>query len=190
MAYTADIPQPGDNPSQSQGQILGNFQAIQTLIDVNHADFASAQAGNHIMVTLVDQTGGLPAAPTGTNLNIYNAQDGSGVNQVYLQGPAATRFATAFPFTQCHGTNSGWTYLPSGILMWWFTTGAITAPSTTINYITSVPSFVGFTNAPAVFAQLRTTPSTAPLYITSATSTQCVVTTATNASVYLFAIGN
>lgn len=39
FTYTANIPQPGDNPAQSQDQILNNFQSINQANNVDHIDF-------------------------------------------------------------------------------------------------------------------------------------------------------
>jgi hypothetical protein len=188
MAYNQNIPQATDNPAQSQGQLLGNFQEIYTLIGTNHENFGSALEGNHFMVTWTDNTGDLPAAPTGTNLNIYNAQDAATVQQLWLQGPAATRFATAFPFTSASitGTNSGWTYLPSGVKMWFFR-GTLTSSPTTVVYTTAVTGFPGFTNPPMVMVNPVFTANT--LLITSITNTQVVFTNSSAGTAIMFAIG-
>ncbi len=47
MSYQNNIPQPTDALSQSQSDILNNFAAIQTLIDVDHVDFANINQGKH-----------------------------------------------------------------------------------------------------------------------------------------------
>lgn len=56
MAYNENIPQPSDNPSQSQGQILSNFQEISTAFNLDHGNFNSANQGKHTLVDLVRQT--------------------------------------------------------------------------------------------------------------------------------------
>lgn len=54
MSYTPNIPQPGDKPSVSQGQILANFQTLNTIFGINHYEFNSgANAGKHKIVSLV-----------------------------------------------------------------------------------------------------------------------------------------
>jgi hypothetical protein len=51
------IPNATDQPSQSQSQIRTNFQSIQSLVDVNHVDFADGvNFGKHNFVSLVQQT--------------------------------------------------------------------------------------------------------------------------------------
>jgi hypothetical protein len=64
MAYQANIPQPGDLLSQSQSDLLNNFMALQTLIDINHVDFASGDQGKHKWVTFPVQ-GAIPPAGSG-----------------------------------------------------------------------------------------------------------------------------
>lgn len=53
--YTSNIPQPGDNPSQSQDQILQNFQSISTVNGVNHVAFNDANEGKHKFLQMPEQ---------------------------------------------------------------------------------------------------------------------------------------
>ena len=128
MAYNPNIPQPTDLLSQSQTDILANFQAIQTLIDVNHVDFASGNQGKHFFIQFPVQS---PVPTTGggevglycqtstytTNPElVFSHQNGAGIVE----------------FTSSLQASAGWTYLPSGILLKW---GQGTANgSATINF--------------------------------------------------------
>lgn len=197
MAYSNSIPQAADNPSQSQSQLLANFQAIQTLVGVNHKNFNDPLAGNHFMVTWTDNTGSIPAAPTGTNLNMYNAKDAASVNQLYLRGPVATQFATAFPFTQNNPDVGGWTYLPSAIKMAWAAVN-VGAGLVNINLTTATfgANFPGFTNVFSVQASVGgstiTNPPTVALVVSSSASVLQLKTNLTSGTVpvYIFVIGN
>lgn len=60
MAYNADIPQASDDPSQSQGQILGNFQELNTSNSVNHGTYSDADQGKHKFLQMPEQS----SAPT------------------------------------------------------------------------------------------------------------------------------
>ena len=60
MAYNADIPQAADDPSQSQGQLLGNFQELNTSNSVNHVAYNDADQGKHKFMQMPEQS----AAPT------------------------------------------------------------------------------------------------------------------------------
>lgn len=55
MAYNESIPQASDNPSQSQAQILGNFQEISTAFNLNHGSFNSAEQGKHTFLQMPEQ---------------------------------------------------------------------------------------------------------------------------------------
>src|SRR5438445_164595 len=52
MAYQSNIPQATDQLSVSQGDILNNFAALSTFLNINHVDFASGDQGKHKWVTL------------------------------------------------------------------------------------------------------------------------------------------
>jgi hypothetical protein len=55
--YTPNIPQPGDNISGSQNQILENFQTANTAFGSDHTAFdVVASQGKHKQVTLIQNT--------------------------------------------------------------------------------------------------------------------------------------
>ena len=60
MAYLPDIPQAQDDPSQSQGQLLANFQELNTFLSVNHLDLNAAGQGKHKFMQMPEQS----SAPT------------------------------------------------------------------------------------------------------------------------------
>jgi hypothetical protein len=129
MAYNNTIPQPGDQPKDSQPQILTNFAAIKTLIDVNHVTFDAAGEGKHKFITLPVQA----AAPAlATDNGIYNKNYATTAkNETYIHNqtlagtsdiPMSASFLsnTAVPILGL----TGWTYLPSGVLIkWGYATG-------------------------------------------------------------------
>ena len=125
MAFNANIPQAGDQISQSQGQILQNFQAIQTLIDVNHVDFASPDQGKHMFVTLTNQVA--DPATGATEINLYNRQSAYLTTQALWLSNGSTGFAQEISSNL--RASPGWAFLPSGLLMKWGTgtgSGAVT----------------------------------------------------------------
>jgi hypothetical protein len=147
MPYNQNIPQATDNPSQSQAQLLGNFQEIQTLIGVNHENFGAPLEGNHTMVTFTDQTASVPAQPTGANINVFNKIDTLGEQQLWIQSAVATQFATALPITQAFVTAAhGWTYIPSGLIIAFasvnFGVGTTVIPLNAATFGTSFPGFI------------------------------------------------
>jgi|SRR5271165_3263752 len=129
MAYNNAIPQPTDLISVSQGDLLNNFAAIQTLLTVNHVNFNTADQGKHMWVTFPQQ-GATPPAGSGflaTELGLYNAVNATTTkNELYVnktnqatvvQVPmtASTLSTSSSP---AQGTQ-GWSYLPSGIIIKW-----------------------------------------------------------------------
>lgn len=134
-SYQPTIPQATDQLSKSQGDILNNFGAIQTLIDYDHVDFSGAvvasistSAGKHFRVTLPAQS----PAPTfaGGDVGFYNFLNTvSGINELYVNKLNVGSVNAQVPMTMSvlstiasptfvTGQN-GWTYLPSGILLKW-----------------------------------------------------------------------
>lgn len=92
MSYNPNIPLSTDRPSQSQGQILTNFQQLDSIFAINHVTFDDATVANrgkHTYVTLIDETA-TPPTPSGTDIALYSAV-ASGVNELfYIQGAVGT----------------------------------------------------------------------------------------------------
>jgi len=159
MAYNANIPQPSNQLSQSQADILANFQEIKTLIDVNHEDFASADQGKHKWVTLTQQ-GAIPPAGSAfgaTELGLYNAVNSvttknelyvKKVNQVTTVQIPATASILSTSSSPIAFSN-GWSYLPSGILLKWgvFTTGVAGFQNFNFPVSATIPVFTGVISA-------------------------------------------
>lgn len=125
MAYNPNIPQPTDIPANSQSQILANFGGISTLIQVNHVNFDDPDQGKHKWVSMPQQVA--DPATTASETAIYSATDAdSGNLELKFRRPTN---GSVIPMTAKGGTTSGWTMLPSGILIKWNTgvgTGAFT----------------------------------------------------------------
>jgi hypothetical protein len=145
VAYQNNIPQATDLLSQSQTDILNNFAAIQTLIDVNHVDFASVDQGKHKFITFPVQ-GAAPAFAAG-EIGLYNFLDPvTAVNQLYVVNAVGS--ATPMTASELPSATSGWTYLPSGLLMVWGEATIIAGGVITVLY-SSVGAFPGFLAAAA-----------------------------------------
>lgn len=112
MAYNNNVPQAGQRIKDTQQPINDNFAAIDTLIAVNHEAFNTADAGKHKFVTLTNQG----AAPVGAanEWNIYNILNG-GVQELTLRKAGGVEI----PITKYAGGGSGYTYLPSGMILKW-----------------------------------------------------------------------
>jgi hypothetical protein len=113
MPYNANIPQPTDQLSVSQGQILDNFIDVSSLVNINHVNFDLADAGKHKWVTFPSQAA-IPTPPFLVGeVELYNIVNATtAVNELYVQkGPGGT----PIPMTaSVISGNNGWTYLPSG----------------------------------------------------------------------------
>jgi hypothetical protein len=131
MSFNQNIPQPGDKISQSQGQILGNFQSLYTWANANHVSFDLTNAGKHIYVQMPVQ--GAPPAFTLGEIDLWNQAytvNAATKNEFYIRKENQTNVGTvdvSVPSTASilgyySGASisyTGWTFLPSGILMQW-----------------------------------------------------------------------
>lgn len=165
MAYISNIPQSTDLFSASQPQILGNFGAIKTLIDINHVDFADAtNQGKHNFVSFFPQSS-TPTLNNTTDVIAYGMISSltsqneifiSKVNQAtvtLIQSTASILSTTSAPAI----FSSGWTYMPSGILLKW---GANISANgvTVITFPTgsNIPAFTAPNGCQTVIAQIAT----------------------------------
>ncbi len=116
MAYNANIPQPADQLSQSQPQLLANFQAISTLINVNHNDFGSPNQGKHFFVEFPVQAS--DQVTVASEVGVYCKTSAfSGVPALFLRRQTN---GTVVEWTTAVTTSTdGWTRLPSNILLKW-----------------------------------------------------------------------
>lgn len=139
--YNPLIPQPTDQLSISQGDLLDNFQALQALIDVNHVDFASGDEGKHKWVTFPVQVAAPAFAPG--EVGLYNKLPAApfpltGVDELFIQKSNGTNI----PMTASQQATPGWTYLPSGILLKWGNATALPGSNTfTFPAAATIPAF-------------------------------------------------
>lgn len=109
--FNPDIPQPGDNPSNSQPILLTNNTSINGLINVDHENFGTTYAGLHSKVSFVGYSSVvLPAGCTAglyaTTQNIFYKNSAGNIAQLTCRvNPSAAQ--------------SGYTFMAGGILMQW-----------------------------------------------------------------------
>lgn len=82
MVYSPNIPQPSDDPSQSQDLILQNFQSINTVMNVNHENFDTVDQGKHKFVQMPQQASD---ASTGVTEGAIYTKDKSGITEAYYR---------------------------------------------------------------------------------------------------------
>lgn len=131
--YLPNIPGAMDQLSVSQGQLLGNFQQLATVLNANTAT-----------LTLAVQ-GGDP--DTNTSLQMYSKVGINGNPQLFIEretgstdAPLIFDFTEKNLVTRAGQTNCGWTRLPSGILLQW---GLIINVATNNYNVTFPISFTG-----------------------------------------------
>ncbi len=123
MPYNANIPLATDQLSQSQLDLLNNFQSINTWVNVNHVGFNVANQGKHFFVEFP-----VPVATPVTiagEVGLYSRQS-TITNQPELVfahqfGSTAPAGARIVEFTSAGWANTGWCRFPSGILHVWST---------------------------------------------------------------------
>jgi len=103
MAFNPNIPQPSDSLSQSQADILANFQAIEPLFSQGIQDFV-----------ILPAQGSAPA--TGASEIALYSKTVSGAPQLFMRQQSN---GTEYNFTSSLQASSGWARLPSGILIKW-----------------------------------------------------------------------
>jgi len=122
-----DTPNPGNSLGSTQSLIKANFSTIDTAFTVNHVPYndASTFQGKHAFV----QFNVLSSAPTpvANDISMYNyASTLTGLNELFLVKADGT---TTTPITASQKATTGWSYLPSGLLIKW----GITSPINTSN---------------------------------------------------------
>lgn len=117
MPYNPNIPQPTDAISDSQNDILVNFQAIDAWVQVNHTGFDSPpNTGKHTVIDMPQQVALPPTALGETALvTLASAYNALAPTLVYRQ----ENNGTAIEIASASLIAQGWTFLPSGLLMKW-----------------------------------------------------------------------
>jgi hypothetical protein len=131
MAFNPNIPQASDKLSQSQADILGNFQALGAIVNQGILDVVD------LPVQAVAPT---PATPG--DILLYNflnptTTKNEGYVHKYTQaGSSEIPFtASVMSNTVTSSCDNGWSYLPSGLLLKWGRS-AVSTSSATINFQT------------------------------------------------------
>lgn len=119
MAYNNAITAANDLLSQSQDDILQNFQAIQTLIEVNHETFGAADEGKHKFVTFPIQVAD-PATAL-DEVALYSKDNAAGDPALFFKPENQGVGATEYDFTTstAHPSVTGECGFPCGIVMKW-----------------------------------------------------------------------
>lgn len=169
MPFQNNIPQSTDLLSQSQSDILDNFAAIQTLVNVNHVDFASADQGKHKFVTFPVQAPA-PVFNVG-EVGLYNfLEPVSGINELYIVNSSGT--TTPMTAFEIPSATEGWTFLPSGLLMVWGEATIVAGGIITVLYssVGTFPGFVADSSSPQL-TRINNAATTAAFVVVGTSST-------------------
>lgn len=114
MAYNSDIPQSTDDPSQSQGQIVANFQELNTFLSVNHVALNDSDQGKHNFLNLPEQSS---APATAANEGGLYTKEVSGATQLFYRDESSgTERQITNAFT---AATNGTLTIPGGLLIQW-----------------------------------------------------------------------
>lgn len=117
MSYNYNIPQPGDLLSQSQTDILANFTALNSILNINLG----------VLNLPVNATGPTTAANT---IALYSKTNSSSVPALFWRQQSS---GTEVDITSSVNTTTGWCRLPCGIIMKWGQSDITTGSSVTIS---------------------------------------------------------
>lgn len=154
MAYDQTIPKATDRLKDSQPQLLANFAAIKTLVDINHVTFddASGDQGKHKWVSFPSQ-GSAPVFLAGEE-GLYNLVYATTVkNELFVHRQTGATTAET-PFTASllstdsapAANTEGWSWLPSGLLIKWGRGGGTGAVTVTYPVGATIPAFTQVLN--------------------------------------------
>lgn len=183
MAYVSTIPQPGDQLSQSQPQILGNFTSIGSWVAVNHVTFDSGSTtGKHKFVEFPVQSPVPTTAAAEVGLYCQNSTLTSQPELVFSKqsGTSVYEFTSSGQIT-----NGGWVRHPSGILMKWGTGG----PGGAGAYVITFPVAVTNPVFASVYTSFVTPTSNITGYVSALSTTQLTVTVSGAGSFNYLVIG-
>jgi len=136
MAYKSTIPAPTDKLRDSQNDLLNNFAAIKAAFDINHYTFDLADQGKHTHISFPEQAAD-PGAVV-TECQLYAKQSAlSTAPELFVQRGDGT----VYEFSSATRNATGWTRLPSGILLKWGNTSGTGANTVTFPVAATVPAF-------------------------------------------------
>lgn len=173
--YNNAIPQPNDLISQSQPDILTNFASINSIIDINHIDFANANAGKHNVCEFPAPTtfGGTSAGEVALFSNVSTLS--TEPELVFQKQAGSAAPITTIEFTSAAYTTPGWTRLPSGILLKWGASSATGLGTITYPVAANIPVFLAVLTVMITTSTLLLTDSNRLVVFVGSTTTDLTV---------------
>jgi len=152
MSYKNSIPQPTDKLRDSQNDILNNFAAIKSAFDINHYTFDLADEGKHTHISFPEQAAD-PGAVL-TEMQLYAKQSAlTSVPELFVQRGDGT----VYEFTSATRAATGWTRLPSGILIKWGSDSGTGDDTFVLPVAATIPAFTAIYSVQLTVADALTT---------------------------------
>lgn len=137
-----DVPIPTNNPSTDAPNMRTNFSSIQSLVDVDHTDFANMNAGTHLQVQFgTNNTPGGFALPT-----LFTKLDTANNPQLFYYATSAAASQNQYVLNAL-GSNKGSVLLMGGVILKWFT-GTLTTPTQEFDFAAGGGIVLGLNNFP------------------------------------------
>lgn len=164
--YTADIPKPTDQISQSQGQLRNNANAIPELLNINHIGFNVANFGKH---KFVEFPVGAAQTTAANEVGLWSAVSGFSGQPALFFSPQSTvggfdistsgRQIYTTPVPGIFTPGGSWVRFPSGVLYKWGNfSGASPFAFQTVDLAgNTIPAFI---NAPDIVMVTAVDPTT------------------------------
>lgn len=130
MAYFDNIPLATEAPADTRPKFVQNFQAIKTLVGIDHKNFGDAQEGKHDKVTLPVRV--MPPVG-GAEVILYSATV-SGDAHLFIRS-----LTKNIDIMDGSNTAQGWARLGTGLLVKWG--NLITTPVSTVALNSFGPAF-------------------------------------------------
>ena len=133
--YLPNIPQPQDDPSQSQNEILENFQTINTSNSVNHVAFNNTDQGKHKFIQMPEVTAPDPIPTTAANEGALFTEVSNSLTELFWV-PESNGTKIQLTNGSIDASASGYTFLPGNLLIQW---GTAAGNSSATGFINTFP---------------------------------------------------
>ena len=127
MPYTNNIPFAAQRFKDSEPLIRDNFVEIQNALVVNHGDFGIPNVGKHLFLQMPVQGAG--PVTNATEMGLYTKTGITTNPEMFIRRESN---GAEIEFTGALAANTGWTRLPSGILLKWGRLAVAATPQTII----------------------------------------------------------
>lgn len=132
MAYNKNIPQPDDQKSDSQAEMLNNFKSIYQFVDQDHEIFDSADEGKHKQAVFTENDNSSATGASEVLLHSANSAYLANYPTLFLKRESLGATTTGYEIASSDsgsvgGNDYGWTITPAGILIKWGTENGVAA---------------------------------------------------------------